>query len=56
MLSFIAKVIKLTWKYGAAVISKVVAWIRNNWRAVTTWINLGWTVQEITEYIIRYFI
>ena len=56
MWAFIAKVIAKTWKYGVAVINKVVAWIKGNWRKVLSWINLGWTVEAIIEYIIRFFI
>lgn len=56
MWAFIARVAALAWKYGAAVINRVIAWIQANWRAVVNWINLGWTVEQITEHIIRYFI
>lgn len=56
MWAFIAKVLAKAWKYGVAVINRVVAWIKNNWRTVLRWINLGWGVETIIEYIIRYFI
>jgi hypothetical protein len=56
MWTFIAKVAAKAWKYGVAAINAVIGWIKNNWQTVLKWINWGWGVETIIEYILRYFV
>ncbi len=53
MWSFIYKVLRLAWKYGASAIQKVVAYIKSHWDTIKKWIERGLTVEAIIELILR---
>lgn len=53
MLSFIARVLRMAWKYGKDKIAKVVAWIRRNWPTVQKWIDRGLGLTAIIELILQ---
>ena len=51
-----AWVLTQAWRWGAARVARVAAWIQNNWRWVAARIGEGWTAFEIVDYIIRYIV
>lgn len=53
VLRFIAWVAGNVWRWGVAVVNKVIAWARANWPRVQKWIERGVAWGTIVQWIME---